>query len=201
MCDLSAYDIKLLISAENMIVKPEYFTHEEWKERLEDIEGSQFDLTIGSLFAHSLASSPYMGRHSRNTGDLVEIRPSFIEEMNEEGWILYENSHYIGLTGEVINLPKDIRSILAGRSSDYVIGMYPGVTNVSPGYSGRLKFGLFVTKKMLLGRGARVITATFTSFSFYPHSKADKLPYEAIQPYGGIWGGSKVTTEGVERPH
>ena len=201
MCDLLASDIELLISMENLITRPDYFSEEEWIERLKDIEGSQFDLTIGNLYSHSRNSSPYLGRYSRNTGDLVEEKLSFIKSINAQGWTLYEESHYVGLTGEAVNLPKDIRGVLAGRSSDYVVGIYPGVTNISPGYSGKLKFGLFTTQRMSLGVGARVITVTFTSFDFYKRNKRDQITDEAVRPYGGIWGGAKVTTTGVERPH
>lgn len=197
MSFLLAYDIERLIRTENLIEKPEYFTEEEWQARIQDIEGSQFDLTIDKLYSHSVSSSPYLGRYGRDTGRLVEMKLASFPRINEEGWQLYADSHYIGLTGESVSLPPHLTGLLAGRSSDYVIGLYPGVTNISPGYSGKLKFGLYATSNMKLGRGARIIT-----LKFIPHDYVlnFSIPPEHIQPYGGIWGGDKVTTEGTERP-
>lgn len=198
MGDLVARDIEVLIRENFLFEKPEYFSEEEWNSRISDIEGSQFDLTIDKLYSHTDASNPYLGRYSRDTGRLVELHPIEFTSLKETGWQLYEDTHYIGLTGETINMPSNLRGVLAGRSSDFVIGIYPGVTNVSPGYSGKLKFGLYVTRPMKLGRGARIITATFRTFSFYCNT--DNLSNEYVQPYNGVWGKDKVTTEGVERP-
>lgn len=198
MCDITAYDIELLIKTKSFIEKPEYFTDEEWNLRVGDIEGSQFDLTIDKLYAQSPSSSPYLGRYGRDTGSLVELEAIKFPKINEEGWQLYPETHYVGLTGELINMPNDLRGLLDGRSSDFVIGIYPGVTNISPGYSGKLKFGVFAASGAKLCRGARVLTVTFTSFNYY--GDRPKMLNAHIQPYGGIWGGDKVTTEGVERP-
>lgn len=197
MSFVPAYDIERLIKSDGLITKPIYFSDEEWEERIKDIEGSQFDLTIDKLYTHMESSTPYLGRYGRDTGRLVEMEVSSFPRINEEGWQLYSDSHYVGLTGEWVNLPPTLTGLLAGRSSDYVIGLYPGITNISPGYSGKLKFGLYATTNMKLGRGARVITVKFIPHDYISTSTVT-LPH--IQPYGGIWGGSKITTEGTERP-
>lgn len=199
MASITAADIERLIWNNNLVERPEYFTEEEWSERVKDIEGSQFDLTIEKLYAQSPTSTPHLGRRSRDTGRLVEVDLLSLTSIDEEGWILYPDSHYIGLTGEVVNFPINLRGSLAGRSSDYVIGIYPGVTNISPGYSGKLKFGLYVGTRTKLGKGARIITMTVEPIvNLIDIISAAKG--SDIQPYGGIWGGSKVTTDNTERP-
>lgn len=199
MATITAGDIERLVWNNNLVQKPEYFTESEWKERLTNIEGSQFDLTIDKLYAQSPSSSPHLGRYSRNTGALVEVDLISLTSINEEGWILYPETHYIGLTGETVNFPNNLRGILNGRSSDYVIGIYPGVTNISPGYSGKLKFGMYVGTRTKLGKGARVITMTIQPIVNYIDI-VSAVRDEDVQPYGGIWGGSKVTTDNTERP-
>lgn len=199
MASITAANIEQLIWNNNLITKPDYFTDEAWSDRVKDIEGSQFDLTIETLYAHSPSSSPHLGRYSRDTGRLVEVGTLSLTSIDEEGWILYPDTHYIGLTGETVNFPINLRGRLAGRSSDYVIGIYPGVTNISPGYSGKLKFGLYVGTRTKLGKGARIITMTVEPIvNLLDIISAAKG--SDIQPYGGIWGGSKVTTNNTERP-
>ena len=195
---LSAGLIRKLINELAFISQPPYDSKEEWDKRVEFIEGSQFDLTTSRLFIRKPNQSPpFMGRYSRELGDLEEIAPQYNEFRKEYTWVLEAGKHYVAMTGEIVTMPPTLKGILRPRSSDFIMGLYPGVTDISPGFSGMLRFGLYASETCEIGRGSRQITMAVVTI------EGD----EETDTYQGIWGKSggsvdKITTEdGGERPH
>lgn len=193
---LDATRFRELILNENLISKPSYDTDEEWQERVGFIEGNQFDLTIDRLFvAKDQDPLPFIGKYSRELYSYDEIEPVYDTHRREFVWTLDAGKHYLGMTGELVYFPDFIKGVLAPRSSCFTNGFLPWVTWISPGFCGKLRFGIGACATSMLARGARVITLN-----------AYELKQASTQPYAGVWGKSggfpdKITTDGVERAH
>jgi deoxycytidine triphosphate deaminase len=198
---LAASQIRELIINSSLISKPVYDSDEEWQSRVDFIEGSQIDLTIDRLFTRSMGvvKVPFIGRKSREGAKLEEITPDYDAERDEAVWELKPgfNNSYIGMTGELVNFPPNVAGVLSARSTCFLNGLYPGVTWIAPGFSGKLRFGLAPSDTVRIGRGARVISLHVMHF--------DKgITAENVDVYKGVWGGAnpdKYNLEGIERPH
>lgn len=198
---LAASQIRELIINSSLISKPVYDSDREWQERVDFIEGSQYDLTIDRLFTRSMGvvKAPFIGRKSREGAKLEEIAPFYDEGRDEMVWELKPgfNNSYVGMTGELVNFPPNVAGVLSARSTCFIEGLYPGVTWIAPGYSGKLRFGLAAFDTVGVGRGARVISLHVLRF--------DKtITVEDVDAYRGVWGGAnpdKFNLEGIERPH
>jgi len=198
---LAASQIKKLIEEEHLISRPVYDSEDDWAQRIDFIEGSTFDLTIDRLFTRSMGvvKVPFIGRKSREGAKLEEIAPVYDDERDEMVWELKPgfNNSYIAMTGELVNFPWYIAGVLAARSTCFLNGLYPGVTWIAPGFSGKLRFGLAPSDTVRIGRGARVISLHVMHFD-------EGITKKDVGLYKGVWGGAnpdKVTTNGVERPH
>ena len=197
---LAASQIRELIVNSNLVSKPVYDSDSEWQERIDFIEGSQYDLTIDRLFTRSMGAVkvPFIGRKSREGAKLEEITPEYDEERDEAVWELKPgfNNSYIAMTGELVNFPAGVAGVLAARSTCFLNGLYPGVTWIAPGFSGKLRFGLAPSDTVRIGRGARVISLHVMHF--------DKgITKEDVGLYKGVWGGAnpdKYNLDGIERP-
>lgn len=198
---LAASQIKELIINKKLISRSPMDTDEEWLERVNFLEGSQIDLTIDRLFTRSMGvvKVPFIGRKSREGAKLIEVPTVYNEERDEMVWELRPgfNNYYVGMTGELVDFPPNVAGVLSARSTCFLNGVYPGVTWIAPGFSGKLRFGLMAADEVIIGRGARVISLHVMHF--------DKgIAAEDVDAYKGIWGlaePDKVTTNGVERPH
>jgi deoxycytidine triphosphate deaminase len=178
-----------------------YDSDEEWKERIDFIEGSQIDLTIDRLFTRSsgVVKIPFIGRKSREGAKLEELAPIYDEERDEMVWEIKPgfNNSYVGMTGELVNFPPMVAGVLSARSTCFLNGLYPGVTWIAPGFSGKLRFGLAPSDTVRIGRGARVISLHVMHFD-------GNIRTEDIDTYKGVWGGAnpdKYNLNGIERPH
>jgi len=197
---LAASQIRELIINSKLISKPVYDSEEEWIQRIDFIEGSTFDLTIDRLFTRSMGvvKVPFIGRKGREGAKLEEIAPEFDEERDEMVWELKPgfNNSYIAMTGELVNFPAGVAGVLAARSTCFLNGLYPGVTWIAPGFSGKLRFGLAPSDTVRIGRGARVISLHVMHFD-------KEITAEDVDAYKGVWGGvnpDKYNLDGVERP-
>ena len=203
---LTAETIRDLTINHNLITRPDYNSDEEWQERVDFIEGSQFDLTLDTIFLPVLKRfTPFIGRYSRETPGLEEVESAYSPVRKEEIWKLAPG-YYIGTTGETVSLPFWMKGLLGARTSCFMCGVIPEVTFVNPEFSGLLRFGLDVHNYVEIGKGARVITLNFDIFDLFQKYDEKYLLEltkhgDKVQPYKGIWTGSKVSTEGVERPH
>jgi deoxycytidine triphosphate deaminase len=195
---LAASQIKELIINEHLVSRSPMDTDEEWWERVNFIEGSSMDLTIDRLFTRSMGvvKVPFIGRKGREGANLEEIAPEYDEERDEMVWELKPgfNNSYIAMTGELVNFPANVAGVLAARSTCFLNGLYPGVTWIAPGYSGKLRFGLAPSDTIRIGRGARVISLHVMHFDI-------GITAKDVDVYNGIWSGEKITTIGIERPH
>lgn len=197
---LAASQIRNLIELDNLISKPVYDSAEEWSERIDFIEASQIDLTIDRLFCRTtgVVKVPFIGRKSREGAKLQELSTIYNEERDEMVWELRPgfNNYYVGMTGELVNFPTNVAGVLSARSTCFLNGVYPGVTWIAPGFSGKLRFGLMAADEVIIGRGARVISLHVMHFD-------EGITTEDVDAYRGIWGltePDKVTTNGPERP-
>ena len=203
---LTAVTIRKLIEEENLITKPSYDSAEEWDGRVGFIEGSQFDLTLDKVYIPILRRfTPFVGKYSRETPQLEKVNTAYNMHRKEDTWNL-PAGYYVCITGETVTLPIWMKGLLSARSSYFMCGAVPEVTFVNPGFSGILRFGLTLHNHMEIGKGARIITLNLEVFDQLPMEeyttlKMLELAEEAIEPYKGVWGGSKISTEGIERPH
>jgi deoxycytidine triphosphate deaminase len=198
---LAASQIRELIINSNLISKPVYDSDIEWLQRIDFIEGSQIDLTVDRLFcrAPGIVKVPFIGRKGREGAKLQELSTVYNEERDEMVWELRPgfNNYYVGMTGELVNFPPNVAGVLSARSTCFLNGLYPGVTWIAPGFSGKLRFGLMAADEVIVGRGARVISLHVMHFD-------EGITVEDVDAYKGIWGGAnpdKVNLEGIERPH
>ena len=206
---LTAVTIRKLIEEENLITKPSYDSAEEWDGRVGFIEGSQFDLTLDKVYIPILRRfTPFVGKYSRETPQLEEINTAYNMHRKEDTWNL-PAGYYVCVTGETVSLPFWMKGLLSARSSYFMCGAVPEVTFVNPGFSGILRFGLTLHNHMEIGKGARIITLNLLPFMRMTVEGEDAVApmilreeREAeIEPYTGVWGGKKISTDGIERPH
>lgn len=197
---LSAATIRDCINNGLLIIKE---TISNFKERMGFIEGSSFDLTIDKVFALDQSQPPFIGVDIRVSADLEEIKPIDIsnhrdlnpkitEEQRQKiglGWYL-SPGYYVFTTPEKVDIPREVLGILKPRRTYLISGCPVFCTDIAPGYNGILAIGMYVFNKVgiHIERGANAVACRFATF--------DSLFTDS---YNGVWGGDKVSTDGVVR--
>lgn len=151
---------------------------------LNNPEGAGFDLRLGEVY--KLTSRGFLGIDDRKTCD-VELVKRYNSD-NKESIILKPDDFYVVKTIEKVNLPKDLVGIFKPRSTLQRMGLYLRTSQVAPGYSGELVFGLknLGDQEVEIELGAR-----FVHIMFIKVKGKTKL-------YRGQWQGGRVTTEKKE---
>ena len=141
-------------------------------------EGAGYDLRVGEIYGLS-DQQGYLGIDERNTPDLNLL----CNKIGQEFFIV-PNKYYVVMTVEALNLPKDISAIFRPRSTLFRSGVTIFTGTASPGYSGKLGFGLINMghKDFRLEVGSRIAHAMFL-----------KVEGEA-NLYRGQWQGGRTHT-------
>lgn len=152
---------------------------------LSNPEGAGVDLRIGELY--EISGKGLLGVEERATPKAKLI--TRYDPKNKKSATLKPKRYYTMTTVETINTPPNVVVLFYPRSTLYRSGVVLLSGNCSPGYRGKLTFGLvnLHEKAFRLEMGARVAHAIF-----YQVKGKTRL-------YRGQWQGGRVDTGGRER--
>ena len=178
------------------------------------MEGSKLDLTIESV--HEISRQNYesfIGKETRITPSTKELEARLFPKLSKlpkdkKGWSLYEG-YYLLRTAETISLPCWMSATVHERTTLFKSGVIVSCTSVDPGFDGQLIAGLYVpdTTVFTLEEDARFLCVEFEPIvemilpGFIEDAPAGfrlSTNPDDNSVYKGIWGGSKVSTQGQE---
>jgi deoxycytidine triphosphate deaminase len=151
---------------------------------LENPEGCGFDLRLSEVFR--IKGEGYLGVEDRKTCD-VETVASI--KAGDKEIVLKPGDFYLVKTMEKVNMPSDLVGILKPRTTLQRMGIFLRTSQVAPGYSGELTFGLanLGPCQVKLDLGARIVHLMFAQVD------------GATSLYRGQWQGGRITTQGNEK--
>lgn len=148
-------------------------------------EGAGIDLRIGELY--EISGSGFLGVEERSTPKAKLI--ARYDSKRTQRVVLRPKVYYTMATVEEVNTPQDIFVLFYPRSTLYRSGVLLLSGNCSPGYHGKLTFGLINLRNVSfrLEMGARIAHAVFYKVKGRSHL------------YRGQWQGGRVDTGGREK--
>jgi len=154
------------------------------KRDLENPEGAGLDLRLGELF--KIKGETFLGVETRDTVDHKSLAKYDLKKSTKV--TIKPGEFYLMQTVEKVNLPDNIVCIPYPRSTLLRSGIWLLSTQIAPGYSGLLTFGLknMGNSKFKVEMGARVAHIIFYEIA----GKGVK--------YRGQWQGGRVTTKKEE---
>lgn len=166
------------------LVKSQNLVEGLCQRELKNPEGCGFDLRLGQIF--KIKGQGYLGVEQRKTCD-TELVASI--NTGQKEIVLKPGDFYLVKTMERVNMPPDLVGIFKPRSTLHRMGILLRTSQVSPGYSGELIFGLVNVGpcSVRLELGARIVHLMF--------AKIDG----ATSLYRGQWQNGRVTTQGKEK--
>jgi len=166
------------------LVKEQRLVENLSQRELENPEGTGFDLRAGAIYTFKNGDS-LLGETDRYTAPVEEVArydpdEKRIFELKPGQCVLIE-------TIENVNLPNDIVAIFRPRSTLFRSGAALHTATASPGYCGKLSFGLHNMSQNILKleMGARFVHILFFKVEGDIHSS-----------YRGQWQGGRVSTQG-----
>ena len=152
---------------------------------LNNPEGAGFDLRLGEVY--KLTSKGFLGVEERKTCD-VELVNRY-DHNQKSNITLKPGDFYTVKTIEKVNLPPDLVAILKPRSTLQRMGISLRTSQVNPGYSGELIFGIknFGNQEVEIEMGSRIVHIMFVKV----HGRTNL--------YRGQWQGGRVSTETKEK--
>ena len=187
---LSASTIRGLLSGARKVIDPV-----PDKSRLEFIEGNLFDLTLDEVRAVRIRTEEvFIGVDERiiPPADLIEWG---FDGRSRSVVHLDMGRSYLLKSAESIKLPPGFQVLVLPRSSFFRGGGIIQCTSTPFGYDGKITVGFSIPPKsqyFTLERGCHFCTLMFLRVD-------SNLPND-LDPYKGVYGGNKTTTEGqVER--
>jgi len=170
--------------------------------RLEEgIEGSVWDLTVDKILYFESQNSSTITRTKRRLPEYCE------QAIDRDGFWTLTPGYYLAQSLETVNMPLDMSGLVIPRSSVFRGGALPVGTRIAPGYCGNIVTGLNIlrhTGMFTIERGARLMSVSFDLLDLpviqfdNPVQLAQEMAHH-VGVYRGIWGLSKITTEGTER--
>ncbi len=152
---------------------------------LKNPEGAGFDLRVNAAYRIADGKA-FLGETERSTPNeelLVKYNPDL---KKQKALILSPGRFVLVETIEKVNLPADIVLIFRPRSTLYRCGVTLHTATASPGYSGKLVFGMSNQgpKPLKLEMGARIVNTLFL-----------RVEGEVKSTYRGQWQGGRVSTK------
>lgn len=148
-------------------------------------EGAGFDLRIGEIY--KIKGDAFLGEEERKTPD-IELVAEY-KKREKKSFTINPGDFYLVKTIESVNLPKNMTAHIYPRSTTFRSGLFIRTTNVHPGYSGGLTFGLknegSVPVKIEMG-------ARFVHIQF-------QMVHGGGSLYRGQWQGGRVSATKRER--
>jgi deoxycytidine triphosphate deaminase len=164
------------------LVKKEKLVENLSQRELTNPEGAGFDLRLGEVHQIVSGSEAFLRETERQTPE-IETLVSY-EKGRKNVFIFEPRKYYLVSTIESVNTPTDITINFKPRTTTFRSGLVMRTGNVSPGYCGKLTFGLInlgpVPVKIEMG--ARIVHAQF----YWVDGGGNK--------YRGQWQGGRVTT-------
>lgn len=122
------------------LVKTKKLVEKLSERELTNPEGAGFDLRIGEVYKLKKGGSKaFLGEFERQTPD-YKVVASY---ESKDKYVTLEPGDYVLMnTIENVNLPEDICGHIFTRSTLYRCGILFLCTQIAPGYSGELTFGL-----------------------------------------------------------
>lgn len=148
-------------------------------------EGAGFDFRLGEVY--KISGKAFLGVSERETPKIKLIKK--YQEGKVDKIILLPGDFYLVTTIEKVNLPLDLTINFKPRTTTFRSGLNLRTGNASPGYSGKLTFGLKNEGpcKVTLEMGCRFVHAQF----YRVEGGGTK--------YQGQWQGGRVTTKKREK--
>ncbi len=141
-------------------------------------EGAGFDIRLGEIY--KLKGGGFLGLTERKTPDTVSVAK--FQEGKEKYFSFRPGVYYLVKTVESVNLPPEIAGHAFSRSTLFRSGLMLKETQIAPGYSGELTFGLINLGKssIRVALGARIAHLQFSYVS------------GGGSAYRGQWKGGRV---------
>jgi len=171
------------------LVKTKKLVENLSERELTNPEGAGFDLRLSEVY--KISGKSFLGVTERHTPrvSLVAKHESQKSKVKSQKIVIKPGEFYLVKIMEVVNMPQNLSATITPRSTTFRSGLFLRTTNVHPGYSGELNFGLKnegpvpVTIEM----GARIAHIQF---------------HEVLgggSMYRGQWQGGRVTTTKKEK--
>ena len=170
--------------------------------RLRYIEGSCFDLELRAVQVRENPNAFAVLGTGNNRVIPAVIDVPFDSE-SDQFWRLEKGVSYKLKSLETINLPSWLIAIVHDRSSIFRSDADQNCTFIKPGYRGEITTRIHsVDGPVRIQRGFRFCSVAFATFKTdeqMRHYEAVIAPIveKQVDPYDGIWGGSKTTTNGL----
>lgn len=152
---------------------------------LDNPEGAGFDLRLGEIY--SIKGRGFLGLEDRKTpraGLLAKYKKGALKSFD-----IKSGKYYLVRTIESVNLPADIAGYIYMRTTLFRSGLLLLSTQVSPGYKGKLAFGLvnLGPSTVEIEFGARIV-----------HIQFEKVEGGG-SAYRGQWQGGRVAAAKKEK--
>jgi deoxycytidine triphosphate deaminase len=128
-----------------------------------EIEGSSIDFSIESLYEIKTSLDVNLFIDKRNTGRVVEVKTTRIDEEKRNVFYLIPSVPYIGQTREIVNMPLDLIAFPIQRVTCFTAGLSIETGVIQPNFFGKLKFGIYNRNShvVTVEQGFRIITVVF----------------------------------------
>jgi len=167
------------------LVKTKNLVENLSERELKNPEGAGFDLRIGEVY--EISGKGFLGITERETPKIKLLAKH--NPKKRTNFVFKPGKYYLMKTIETVNTPEDVSIIFRPRSTLYRSGMMIFTGTASPGYKGRLIFGIINLGpcNIKIELGARVAHAMF----FEVKGKTNL--------YRGQWQGGRVATKKKEK--
>ncbi len=152
---------------------------------LKNPEGAGFDLRVNA--AYKLADGEaFLGETERSTPNTETLVAYDQKASKQKSLVLNPGRFVLVETIEKVNLPNDVILIFRPRSTLFRCGVALYTAVASPGYSGKLIFGManHGNKPLKLEMGARIVSTIFM-----------RVDGGIKSSYRGQWQGGRVSTK------
>lgn len=165
------------------MVREQKLVEDLCERELTNPEGSGFDIRLGEVY--KMAGDAFLGVDERNTPDVTLVA----KYGRDKSYTLNPGEYVLGKTIEKVNLPLDVAAYTNTRSTLFRSGVLLLGTQIAPGYSGPLIYGMknLGESKVTFELGARVVHLHFHRITGQGSA------------YRGQWQQGRVTTGGTEK--
>lgn len=152
---------------------------------LETPEGAGFDIRLGEIF--EIKGSGYLGVEDRKTPKEKSLAK--FDSKKNKSFVFKPGKYHLVKTIEKVNLTNNLTAHIFSRSTLFRSGISLLVTQVAPGYSGELVFGMVNLGKsnIKIDLGSRIAHIQFLEVK------------GGGRKYKGQWQGGRVSARNKEK--